>query len=89
MEMPDWGDFYLDLLVEDRVIVELKAVEHLVSQHQQQVISYLAATGREVALLINFGATSLEHKRILPTRAIQRSDAYQARLHAWKQQPKR
>jgi len=64
------GDFYLDLLVEDCIVVELKAVEQLSSDHQQQAITYLAASGREVALLINFGTTSLEYKRILPTRAI-------------------
>ena len=65
--------------------MELKAIEQLSTQHQQQAISYLAASGREVALLINFGTASLEYKRVLPTRAVQRSDAYQSRLRAWQQ----
>lgn len=82
------GVFYLDFLVEDSVIVELKAIERLGPQHQQQVISYLAASGREVALLINFGAASLEYKRILPPRAVQQSKSYQSRVQAWQQSRK-
>jgi GxxExxY protein len=83
------GDFYLDFLVEDSIVLELKAVEELTSQHQHQVISYLTASGREVGLLINFGGSSLEHKRILPPLAVQRSDAYQLRRKAWRQQTRR
>jgi len=79
------GIFYLDFLVEDRIIVELKAVDRLAAYHQQQVISYLAASGREVALLINFGAPSLEYKRVLPPRSVQQSEAYQSRLRAWRE----
>jgi GxxExxY protein len=82
------GDFYLDFMVENRVIVELKAVDQLSTYHQQQAISYLTATGREVALLINFGTASLEHKRILPPLAVQRSDAYRSRRKAWRTQLK-
>jgi len=82
------GSFYLDFLVENCVIVELNAVELLSSRHQQQVISYLAASGRKVALLIDFGTTSLEHKRMLPPRAVQRGPAYQSRLRTWRQQAK-
>jgi GxxExxY protein len=78
------GDFYLDFLVGDCIVLELKAVEQLASQHQQQMISYLTASGREMGLLINFGAASLEYKRILPPRAVQNSDAYQLRLKAWR-----
>ena len=44
------GNFYADLLVEDRVIVELKAVAALTSAHQAQVINYLNATGYQVGL---------------------------------------
>jgi GxxExxY protein len=80
------GNFYLDFLVENCVIVELKAVECLLPLHQHQVISYLTASGREVGLLINFGAASLEYKRILPPLSVQNSDVYQQRLKTWKQQ---
>jgi GxxExxY protein len=73
------GDFKLDLLVEQTVIVELKAVESLHPIHERQVISYLAATGLSVGLLVNFGAVSLQHKRIFPPQAVQSSSAFQAR----------
>ena len=58
------GDFYADVLVEDKVIVELKAVSALTPAHQAQVINYLKATGIEVGLLINFGQPRLEYKRL-------------------------
>jgi len=51
------GDYFADLLVEGRVIVEIKAVEALVKAHEVQLVNYLAATGMEVGLLINFGAS--------------------------------
>jgi GxxExxY protein len=57
------GDFYADLLVADKVIVELKAVKAMAPEHQAQVINYLNATGIEVGLLINFGNQSLDWKR--------------------------
>jgi len=78
------GLFYLDFLIEDAVIVELKALDHLTTLHQQQVISYLVAAGREVALLINFGGPSLEYKRLLPPKSVQESEAYKNRVLAWK-----
>ena len=49
------GQFYADLLVDGKVLVELKAVKALLPEHQAQIISYLNATGIEVGLLINFG----------------------------------
>ena len=57
------GDFYADLLVEHKVIVELKAVKALAPEHEAQVINYLNATGIQVGLLINFGNPRLEFKR--------------------------
>lgn len=57
------GDFYADLLVEGKVLVELKAVKALAPEHQAQIINYLNATGIEVGLLINFGNSKLEFKR--------------------------
>jgi GxxExxY protein len=58
------GDFYADILVEDKVILELKAVKALMPEHQAQVINYLNATGIEVGMLINFGNPTLEYKRL-------------------------
>ncbi len=49
------GDYFADLLVGNKVIVEIKAVEKLASQHEAQLINYLKATDFEVGLLLNFG----------------------------------
>lgn len=57
------GEFYADILVEDKVIIELKAVRTLAPEHQAQVINYLKATGIEVGLLVNFGNPKLEYRR--------------------------
>ena len=57
------GDFYVDIFVEEKVIVELKAVKAIAPEHQAQIINYLTATGIEVGLLINFGSPKLEYKR--------------------------
>lgn len=57
------GEYYADLLVEGKVIVELKAVKAIAPEHQAQIINYLKATGIEVGLLINFGSSKLEYKR--------------------------
>ena len=57
------GDFFADLFVEGKVIVELKVVKAIAPEHQAQIINYLNATGVEVGLLINFGSPKLEYKR--------------------------
>lgn len=57
------GVFYADLLVDGKVIVELKAVPKVAPQHEAQIINYLAATGIEVGLLINFGNPRLHYRR--------------------------
>lgn len=49
------GEYVPDLLVDDKVIVELKAVESLTSSHESQLMNYLKATDCEVGLLLNFG----------------------------------
>ncbi len=56
------GVFQADLIIERRLIVELKAVEYLTSAHASQLVNYLAATKIETGLLINFGASSLEFR---------------------------
>lgn len=57
------GDFYVDIFVEEKVIVELKTIKSIAPEHQAQIINYLTATGIEVGLLINFGSPKLEYKR--------------------------
>ena len=49
------GDYFADLIVNDQVIVELKAAESLCPEHEAQLINYLRATEIEVGLLLNFG----------------------------------
>ena len=61
------GSFYADLIVEDKVIVELKAVSSLAPEHSAQLINYLNATGFQVGLLINFGNPKLQYKRLTRT----------------------
>ena len=58
------GQFYADLLVNDKVIIELKAVSSLAPEHSAQTINYLKATGIKVGLLINFGRPKIEYKRL-------------------------
>ncbi len=57
------GIYFADLLVDGKVICEIKAVEGLSSAHEAQLIHYLKATGIKVGLLLNFGAKRLAIKR--------------------------
>ena len=57
------GNFFADLVVEEMIIVELKAVDTLLSDHQAQVINYLKASNLDVGLLVNFGKPHLEFRR--------------------------
>lgn len=58
-----------DLLCFGKVLVELKAVSHLIDEHRSQVLNYLRATGLSVGLLVNFGHhPRIEHERFVITR---------------------
>jgi len=57
------GEFAADLMVDDRLIIELKVVQALAVVHEVQTVNYLTATGIDDALLLNFGASSLQFKR--------------------------
>lgn len=59
------GNRRVDFFVEEKVMVELKAVIRLEDVHLAQAINYLEAYGLEVGLLINFGAKSLQFKRVM------------------------
>lgn len=59
------GEYIADLIVDGKLIVEIKAVSNFNSQHQAQAMHYLAATGCRLALLLNFGTGSLEHRRVI------------------------
>jgi GxxExxY protein len=62
------GEFYADLLVEDQLVVELKAVRVIVSEHVAQILGYLHSLRIETGLLINFGAPVLSVKKYLMSR---------------------
>ncbi len=58
------GEFYADILVDDCLILELKAVRELLGEHQAQLINYLKASKVEFGLLINFGKPGIEIRRL-------------------------
>ena len=62
------GDYAADILVENRVILELKAVRALDNVHRAQCLNYLKATGLPICLLMNFGKPKLDLKRIAGRR---------------------
>lgn len=57
------GEYFADLLVEDTLIIELKAVKTLIDEHVAQVLGYLRSSRREHGLLINFGSPILQVKK--------------------------
>jgi GxxExxY protein len=59
------GEYFADLLVEGRVIVEIKAVANLLREHQAQLLNYLKATGICNGLLVNFTRDKAEIKRMV------------------------
>ena len=61
------GDFFADLIVNEKVPIELKSVSRLMPDHKAQVINYLHATGFDVGSLVNFGTSRVEYFRFRPT----------------------
>lgn len=59
------GTRRVDFFVEGKIMVELKAVIELEDVHLAQAINYLEAYGMEIGLLVNFGSTSLQFKRVM------------------------
>ena len=57
------GNFYVDLLAEDEIVIELKSVEHLTKAYEVQIVNYLNELRKDIGLLINFGPTGVEVKR--------------------------
>ena len=57
------GEFYIDLLVEKEIVVELKSVQNIIKEHEVQLVNYLNGLRMELGLLINFGASGVEIKR--------------------------
>lgn len=59
------GDYFADILVERSVILELKTCDRITDLHKAQGLNYLKATGIDLALILNFGAKSFEHHRLI------------------------
>ena len=59
------GDYVADLVVNDSVLLEIKAVKSINEIHQAQLLNYLKATGLSVGLILNFGTTKLGIKRMV------------------------
>ena len=59
------GDYIADLLIEDKIIIELKTIEKLSKVHEAQILNYLKATKIRVRLLINFSLNKLEFKKLV------------------------
>ena len=59
------GEYVADILVEDKVIIELKSQDKITDVHRAQTLNYLKATNLKVALILNFGKRSLEHERLV------------------------
>ena len=59
------GDYYADLLVEDIMIVEIKACRILTDDHTAQILGYMRATGYEHGILVNFGSPKLQIKKFI------------------------
>ena len=63
------GRHRMDLVVEDQVIVELKAIQGMADVHIAQALSYMKATNLPVSLIVNFGESSLTWRRLAKTRS--------------------
>jgi GxxExxY protein len=61
----DIGSFYADIVVNDDIILELKAIENLTKAHEAQLLNYLKGTGLKLGFLINFGKEKAIYKRMV------------------------
>ena len=61
------GEYYADIIVDEKVILELKAAESLVPEHEKQLLNYLKATEIQVGLLLNFGRRAEVRRKVFET----------------------
>jgi GxxExxY protein len=59
------GEYYADILVEDKIILEIKAVDQILGAHVSQVIHYLKATGIKLGMIMNSGNSDFQYKRVV------------------------
>lgn len=57
------GNYVADVIVEDKIIIELKSVKRIAKAHEVQLVHYLVATNKEVGLILNFGERQVEVKK--------------------------
>ena len=62
------GEYFADLIADSKVIIELKAAESLIKEHELQLINYLKATNIEVGLLLNFGKKPEVRRKIFSNK---------------------
>jgi GxxExxY protein len=59
------GRYFIDIVIENKIVIEIKRGDHYSRNNFKQVIGYLKATGLELAILVNFTSTGIKYKRIL------------------------
>lgn len=59
------GKYYADIVVNNKVIVEVKAVDKIIDFHKAQLLNYLKISGLRIGLILNFGKLKLEYKRLI------------------------
>lgn len=59
------GEYFADILIEDKIVLELKSGEKIVDAHRAQTLNYLKATGLNLAIILNFGKERLEYERLV------------------------
>jgi GxxExxY protein len=70
------GEYFADLIVEDKVVLELKAVEYIVEEFENQLLNYLKGTDCEVGLLLNFGKKPEFRRRIYENKRKYRKNQF-------------
>ena len=59
------GDYFADIIIDDKILLELKSATHIADEHLAQTLNYLKATGYKLGIVINFGKEKLEYKRLV------------------------
>jgi GxxExxY protein len=59
------GEYFADILVDDRIILELKTGEKIIDVHRAQALNYLKAVDKKLAIIMNFGKEKLEYERLV------------------------
>jgi len=70
------GEYYADLIVEDKIVLELKAVEYVVEEFENQLLNYLRGTDCEVGLLLNFGKKPEFRRKIYENKRKNRKNQF-------------